>query len=253
MSHRACSSIFVHEHRSDLLFYALILFLLPCIQLAVCIPAAADGPWVPCGPWHLYIGSAEMSLLFVQYDKSHNSLQLCSIIGLVTPLSTLPLALGVRHNVTPQQMAYMRTWQCMSIVSCTMMTTAVPCCRFGHTHWYTRSCPVYKRQCISAAADGSQRAPVHLNIGNAGASFSWDVIDPALLTQDIYAAFAMQHGYMRVNATRTTLHIQVSSFDLVLCWEDCKPRHLQGMIMLGSMPPGPLFKSRCPQETFFLY
>lgn len=83
------------------------------------------------------------------------------------------------------------------------------CCRFGHTHWYTRSCPVYKRQCIPAAADGSQRAPVHLNIGNAGASFSWDVVDPALLTQDIYAAFAMQHGYMRVNATRTTLHIQV--------------------------------------------
>ncbi|KAL3138574.1 hypothetical protein ABBQ32_006345 [Trebouxia sp. C0010 RCD-2024] len=85
---------------------------------------------------------------------------------------------------------------------------------FGHTHWYTRSCPVYKRQCIPAAADGSQRAPVHLNIGNAGASFSWDVIDPALLTQDIYAAFAMQHGYMRVNATRTTLHIQaVNSLD----------------------------------------
>ena len=82
-------------------------------------------------------------------------------------------------------------------------------CRFGHTHWYTRSCPVYKRQRIPAAADGSQRAPVHINIGNAGASFSWDVMDPALLTQDIYAAFAMQHGYMRVNATRTSLQIQV--------------------------------------------
>lgn len=50
---------------------------------------------------------------------------------------------------------------------------------------------------------------MHINIGNAGASFSWNVIDPALLTQDIYAAFAMQHGYMRVNATRTTLQIQV--------------------------------------------
>ena len=80
---------------------------------------------------------------------------------------------------------------------------------FGHTPWYCRSCPVFKRQCIPAADDGSQRAPVHINIGNAGASFSWNVIDPALLTQDIYAAFAMQHGYMRVNATRTTLQIQV--------------------------------------------
>ena len=84
-------------------------------------------------------------------------------------------------------------------------------CRFGHTHWYSRSCPVYRRQCQPTAADGSQTAPVHVNIGNAGASFSWDVVDPALLTQDIYAAFAMQHGYMRVNASRTSLHIQVST------------------------------------------
>lgn len=82
--------------------------------------------------------------------------------------------------------------------------------RFGHTHWYSRSCPVYRRQCQPAASDGSQTAPVHVNIGNAGASFSWDVVDPALLTQDIYAAFAMQHGYMRVNASRTSLHIQVN-------------------------------------------
>jgi len=68
---------------------------------------------------------------------------------------------------------------------------------------------VYKKQCQPAASDGSQTAPVHINIGNAGASFSWDVVDPAVLTQDIYAAFAIQHGYMRVNATRTSLHIQV--------------------------------------------
>lgn len=82
-------------------------------------------------------------------------------------------------------------------------------CRFGHTHWYSRSCPVYKKQCQPPASDGSQTAPVHVNIGNAGASFSWDVVDPAVLTQDIYSAFAIQHGYLRVNASRTSLHIQV--------------------------------------------
>lgn len=85
---------------------------------------------------------------------------------------------------------------------------------FGHTHWYSRSCPVYKKQCQPPASDGSQTAPVHVNIGNAGASFSWDVVDPAVLTQDIYSAFAIQHGYLRVNASRTSLHIQaVNSLD----------------------------------------
>jgi hypothetical protein len=89
-----------------------------------------------------------------------------------------------------------------------MTINDVPC-RFGHTHWYSRSCPVYKKQCQPPASDGSQTAPVHVNIGNAGASFSWDVVDPAVLTQDIYSAFAIQHGYLRVNASRTSLHIQV--------------------------------------------
>ena len=117
-----------------------------------------------------------------------------------------------KHNASQQQLeVHRRALPIPTVANC----DCCKCCRFGHTHWYTRSCPVYKKQCIPAAADGSQRAPVHLNIGNAGASFSWDVVDPALLTQDIYAAFAMQHGYMRVNATRTSLHIQVHPFNFL--------------------------------------
>ncbi len=65
---------------------------------------------------------------------------------------------------------------------------------------------------------------MHVNIGNAGASFSWDVVDPAVLTQDIYSAFAIQHGYLRVNASRTSLHIQVPRlFTLASCLLELYP------------------------------
>jgi hypothetical protein len=79
---------------------------------------------------------------------------------------------------------------------------------FGHTHWYSRSCPLYKRNCVEPDANGTNLAPVHVNIGNAGASFSWDVIDPALLAQSAYVAMAVQHGYTRIHASRTTLTLQ---------------------------------------------
>jgi hypothetical protein len=36
-----------------------------------------------------------------------------------------------------------------------------------------------------------------------------DVIDPALLAQSAYVAMAVQHGYTRINATRTSLTLQV--------------------------------------------
>lgn len=40
---------------------------------------------------------------------------------------------------------------------------------------YSRSCPLYKKNCIAPDANGTNLAPVHVNIGNAGASFSWCV------------------------------------------------------------------------------
>ena len=44
---------------------------------------------------------------------------------------------------------------------------------------YSRSCPLYKKTCIAPDANGTNQAPVHVNVGNAGASFSWRV--PRLL------------------------------------------------------------------------
>ncbi len=39
--------------------------------------------------------------------------------------------------------------------------------------------------------------------------FDRDVIDPALLAQSSYEAMAVQHGYSRINASRTALTLQV--------------------------------------------
>lgn len=43
-----------------------------------------------------------------------------------------------------------------------------------------------------------------------------DVIDPAVLAQSAYVAVAVQHGYARVNATRTSLTLQVKFSNLSL-------------------------------------
>lgn len=40
---------------------------------------------------------------------------------------------------------------------------------YGHVHSYSRTCPVFQRNCMGFAADGTANAPVHLLIGHAGA------------------------------------------------------------------------------------
>ena len=39
---------------------------------------------------------------------------------------------------------------------------------YGHVHSYSRTCPVYQRNCMGFAPDGTANAPVHLLIGHAG-------------------------------------------------------------------------------------
>ena len=39
---------------------------------------------------------------------------------------------------------------------------------WGHTHLYERSCPVFQKTCVPPKADGSQKAPLHVILGNAG-------------------------------------------------------------------------------------
>ena len=54
--------------------------------------------------------------------------------------------------------------------------------------------------------DGSASAPVHVLIGHAGAPYSW-AINPT--TPSYYDAVAVQHGYMRVTANATRMHMEV--------------------------------------------
>ncbi|CAK0782920.1 hypothetical protein CVIRNUC_006115 [Coccomyxa viridis] len=76
---------------------------------------------------------------------------------------------------------------------------------YGHVHSYSRTCPVFQRNCMGFAEDGTARAPVHLLIGHAGAPYSW-TINP--VTPPYYEAVAIQHGYLRVEANRTALTMQ---------------------------------------------
>lgn len=39
---------------------------------------------------------------------------------------------------------------------------------FGHVHSYSRTCPVFQRNCMGYAPDGTANAPVHMLIGHAG-------------------------------------------------------------------------------------
>ena len=45
----------------------------------------------------------------------------------------------------------------------------------GHHHSYQRTCPVYQGSCRGYTKNGVANAPVHVVIGNAGASLSYDV------------------------------------------------------------------------------
>jgi hypothetical protein len=65
---------------------------------------------------------------------------------------------------------------------------------------------VFQRNCMGYAADGSARAPVHMLIGHAGAPYSWAI---APETPPYYEAVAIQHGYLRVEANRTALVMEV--------------------------------------------
>jgi hypothetical protein len=38
---------------------------------------------------------------------------------------------------------------------------------------YQRTCPVYRKKCMPANADGTAGAPVHLQFGNGGFELAW--------------------------------------------------------------------------------
>jgi len=75
----------------------------------------------------------------------------------------------------------------------------------GHIHFYHRTCPVIKGNCVGYNRDGTAKAPVHVVMGNAGG------VSPLMTFQEVpnwmeaeYYAF----GYCTVSVTRTKLTVR---------------------------------------------
>ena len=62
-------------------------------------------------------------------------------------------------------------------------------------------------------ADGSQRAPIHLVIGHAGAGLSYTVMQQK---PDFMEVVLLEHGYMRVHANGSALSLEVHSATLAM-------------------------------------
>ncbi|MEW5317631.1 MAG: hypothetical protein WDW38_008913 [Sanguina aurantia] len=74
----------------------------------------------------------------------------------------------------------------------------------GHVHLYERTCPVLKKKCLGYNADGTAKAPVHLDFGNGGFEFTW-FSNP--FTPAYFEIVAMEHGYNKITINATNLHV----------------------------------------------
>ena len=68
-------------------------------------------------------------------------------------------------------------------------------------HIYERTCPVYKSICQTANLDGSQSAPMHVVIGNAGYELSWFANPDVPPYWDV---IYLEHGYQRCTVNSTS-------------------------------------------------
>lgn len=76
----------------------------------------------------------------------------------------------------------------------------------GHVHLYERTCPVLKRTCLGYnATDGTANGPVHVDMGNGGFEFTW-FANPT--PPPYWDSNYMAHGYNRVYANGTYIHMQ---------------------------------------------
>jgi len=80
----------------------------------------------------------------------------------------------------------------------------------GHVHLYARTCPVLQKTCLGWNADGTAAAPIHMSMGHGGFEFTW-FMNPT--PPDYFDAVYIEHGYMRVEANATNLHITGVSSD----------------------------------------
>ena len=74
------------------------------------------------------------------------------------------------HKV--QSIVRCRDWRKM-IILLRSRSTLILRIRRGHDHIYERTCPVFRQICQAPNADGTQSAPMHVVIGNAGYELSW--------------------------------------------------------------------------------
>jgi acid phosphatase type 7 len=76
---------------------------------------------------------------------------------------------------------------------------------YGHHHSYQRTCPVFHKKCRHDK-HGHRDAPVHVCIGNAGADFYDNPMDPTPKWAD--KVFMTTHGYARFFANGTVFQVQ---------------------------------------------
>ncbi|DBB06443.1 TPA: hypothetical protein ACH3X1_012001 [Trebouxia sp. C0004] len=85
---------------------------------------------------------------------------------------------------------------------------------YGHIHYYTRSCPLYRQACQPNKADGSAAATVFVNTGHAGASLGYNIETNNL---GIFESVSISHGYTRATVNRTSFTLEaINSLDGLL-------------------------------------
>lgn len=94
-------------------------------------------------------------------------------------------------------------------IACVFLHYLFPCLQTGHTHFYHRSCPVFKGGCrpaVEAKAGNKIYAPVHVMVGNGGFQPGASIFNttPPWIDTESFA-----YGYCTVEASQTYLNLQV--------------------------------------------
>lgn len=77
----------------------------------------------------------------------------------------------------------------------------------GHFHVYSRTCPVYKRACMSPKPDGRLGGPVHITTGWGGPQSYSSMASPMYAYMAVTNGASTPNGFLRVNVSRTSLDV----------------------------------------------
>ena len=76
----------------------------------------------------------------------------------------------------------------------------------GHHHSYQRTCPVFQSKCVAK----DEKAPIHVVLGHAGAGLCMN-LEPK--RPEYFDVAVTEHGYTRVEATRSALRMRSFNLD----------------------------------------